>query len=288
MKCGMRRATAPRGTMVGVPEGDTIFRMAAGLRAALVGKQLVELEVRRDPRGRRGPEPGTEVTAVDAAGKHLLIHFADGHVLHTHMQMTGTWHVYRRGERWRRPGHSARVIVRVDDGASAVCFAAPIVELRRENDARDRPTRASRILERLGPDLCEPGIDLDTVMARLASLEPDTELASALLDQRVAAGIGNVFKSEVCWAERVHPFRALSDLDELTRRRVYETARHQLAANLTQARRTTYRGGLAVYGRTGRGCPRCGERIVSRRDRTARSTYWCPACQPEVIAGCAP
>src|SRR5450432_3569372 len=114
------------------------------------------MEIRRNPRGRRAPEPGTTVVEVTAQGKHLFVRFDDCQVLHTHMQMTGAWHVYRPGERWRRPGHTARVILRVDDGTSAVCFAAPIVELRRDADARDRPTRASRMLERLGPDLCEP------------------------------------------------------------------------------------------------------------------------------------
>lgn len=267
--------------MVDVPEGDTIFRAAAQLRAALGGKELVELELRRDPRGRRGPEPGTTITSVDASGKHLLVHFSDGHVLHTHMQMTGAWHVYTPGQRWRRPGHSARVVVRVADGTSAVCFAAPIVELRRDGDVRDHVTRASRMLERLGPDLCEPGVDLDVVVARLAKLDPGTELAAALLDQRVAAGIGNVFKSEVCWAERTSPFTAIGDLDDAARRRIYETARHQLTSNLTTARRTTYRNGLAVYRRARLPCPRCGEPIRSRRDQATRSTYWCPRCQLE-------
>jgi endonuclease-8 len=266
---------------VRVPEGDTIFRAAARLHAALAGRTLVDLEVRRDPRGRRGPPPGTEITSVGASGKHLLMHFADGHVLHTHMQMTGAWHVYAPGERWRRPGHTARVIVRVDDGTTAVCFAAPIVELRRERDARDLTTRASRMLDRLGPDLCEAGTDLDAVLDRLARLDPGTELAAALLDQRVAAGIGNVFKSEVCWAERVSPFVAIGALDVPTRRRVYETAQRQLTSNLTTARRTTYGTGLAVYRRAGRRCPRCRDAIVSRRDRNGRSTYWCAACQPD-------
>ncbi|HEV7525046.1 MAG TPA: DNA-formamidopyrimidine glycosylase family protein, partial [Acidimicrobiia bacterium] len=210
-----------------MPEGDTIFRAAAQLRAALVGKHLVELELRRDPRGLRGPDPGTVIAAVESNGKHLLVHFADRHVLHTHMQMTGVWHVYGPNERWRRPGHTARVVVRVDDGTTAVCFSAPTVELRREHDGRDRPTRASRMLDRLGPDLCESGLDLDTVLTRLASLDPGTELAAALLDQRVAAGIGNVFKSEICWAERVFPFTPVGDLDQATRRRIYETARFQ-------------------------------------------------------------
>jgi endonuclease-8 len=263
-----------------MPEGDTIFRAAARLRGALVGKELVDLEVRRDPRGRRGPEPGTLITAVEAAGKHLLVRFDDGHVLHTHMQMTGSWQIYRAGERWRRPGHTARAILRVD-GVTAVCFAAPIVELRREGDGRERSTRAARMLERLGPDLCTPDVDLDAVVARLATLAPGTELAAALLDQRVAAGIGNVFKSEVCWAERVSPFTTIENIDESTRRRIFETAQRQLVDNLTTDRRTTYGNGLAVYRKAGRGCPRCSTVIRSRHDRTGRSTYWCPRCQPD-------
>ena len=264
-----------------VPEGDTIFRAAARLRAALVGKHVADFELRRDPGGRRGPERGVEITGVDAAGKHLLMHFADGSVLHTHMQMTGSWHVYRPGERWRRPGYTARVVVRVDDGTSAVCFSAPIVELRRGRDARDRPTRASRMLERIGPDLCAPEIDLPAVAARISTLDPATELAAVLLDQGVAAGIGNVFKSEVCWAERVSPFTAVGEVDDECRLRLYETARHQLRRNLTTGRRTTYGNGLAVYGRAGRRCPRCGDSVRSRRDQAGRSTYWCPRCQPE-------
>jgi endonuclease-8 len=173
------------------------------------------------------------------------------------------------------------VIVRVADGTSAVCFAAPIVELRRAGDIRERSTRASRMIDRLGPDLCEPDVDLDAVVAGLALLDPGTELAAALLDQRVAAGIGNVFKSEVCWAERVSPFAAVGDLDDATRARLYTTAHRQLTSNLTTGRRTTYKGGLAVYRRARLPCPRCGTTIKTRRDQTDRSTYWCPQCQPE-------
>ena len=269
---------------MGVPEGDTIFRTAAALRAALVGKRLAAIEVRRDPRGRRAPEAGTEVTAVDANGKHLLVHFGDGQVLHTHMQMTGAWHVYGPGERWRRPGHTARVVLRVDDGTTAVCFAAPIVELRREGD-RDRSTRAVRMLERLGPDLCLDAVDFDDVLTRLEALPPDTEVGAALLDQRVAAGIGNVYKSETCWAERISPFTAVGNLDDATRRRLYETAHAQLTANRAAARRTTHGSGLAVYGKARRPCPRCGTSIAARRDDAGRTTYWCSRCQPEPVAG---
>ena len=268
-----------------MPEGDTIFRTAAQLRAALVGKRLAaQLEVRRDTRGRRTPETGTEVTAVEANGKHLLVHFGDGQVLHTHMQMTGAWHVYGPGERWRRPGHTARVVLRVDDGTTAVCFAAPIVELRRAGD-RDRPaTRAVRMLEHLGPDLCLDAVDYDDVLARVAALPPETELGTALLDQRVAAGIGNVFKSETCWAERVSPFTPVRDLDDATRRRLYETAHAQLTGNRTTPRRTTHGSGLAVYGKARRPCPRCRTPIAARRDESGRTTYWCPTCQPEPVA----
>jgi endonuclease-8 len=263
-----------------VPEGDTIFRAASMLRAALVGKRLTALELRRDPHGRRAPEPGTEVTAVEANGKHLLMHFGDGQVLHTHMQLTGVWQIYRAGERWRRPGHTARVVLRLEDGTTAVCFNAPIVELRRAGP-HDRTTRASRMLERLGPDLCASEVDFNAVLTRLDALPSGTEVGAALLDQRVAAGIGNVFKSEACWAEQVSPFAPIQSLDDAARRHLYETAHRQLTSNLDRARRTTYGQGLAVYGRVRRPCPRCGTAIAARRDESQRTTYWCPRCQPE-------
>jgi endonuclease-8 len=268
-----------------VPEGDTIHRSAEALNAALAGKRIVKFELRRSPGGRRPPEAGTAIVGVDAAGKHLLMRFDDGQVLHTHMQMTGVWHVYRKGERWRRPGHTARVVLEVDDGTVAVCFAAPLVELRR--DVADGhtprvPTSAARSLARLGPDLCHADPDLDDVDGRLARLDGSTEIGVALLDQRVAAGIGNVYKSEVCWAERVSPFARVEALDAPTRRRLFATAHRLLRANLASSRRVTYQGGLAVYGRAGRACPRCRTQVLRRPQGTdERLTYWCPTCQPD-------
>jgi endonuclease-8 len=265
-----------------MPEGDTIYRTAAALRAAIVGKHLVRLEVRRDPRGRRGPEAGTTVSDVVARGKHLLVHFDDGHVLHTHMQMTGAWQLYRAGERWRRPGNTARVVLEVDDGTVAVCFAAPLVELRRTADARFPPSAAARSLERLGPDLCEPQPDFDAVLARLRRLDPTTEIGVALLDQGVAAGIGNVYKSEVCWIERVSPGTPIASVDNDAARRLFGTAHRLLRANLSSARRVTFAGGLAVYDRAGRPCPRCRGPIArSRSGDASRVSFWCPACQPD-------
>jgi endonuclease-8 len=264
-----------------LPEGDTIHRWAQRLDAALTGHRLTRFEFRRDPRGNRLPQPGTAITGVEARGKHLLLHFDDGATLHTHMELLGRWDVYRRGERWRRPAHTARVVITVDDGTSAVCFAAPIVELRREGRA-NVPTRASRTLEALGPDLCAAEVDLDDIVRRAGAADQAQSVGDALLDQRIAAGIGNVFKSEVCWAERVHPFTPLAQVDASTRRALYETASAMLRANLGPGPRVTYRGGLAVYGKERTPCPRCRTPIEQAYGGdTDRTTFWCPTCQVE-------
>jgi endonuclease-8 len=198
--------------------------------------------------------------------------------------MTGAWQVYPDAStRWRRPAHTARVVLRVADGTTAVCFGAPVVELRRER--AERVTRATRMLANLGPDLCAAEFDVDAALARVVSMPPGTELGTVLLDQRVAAGIGNVYKSEICWSERVWPFAPIGSLDDATRRRLYATARRQLTGNLGTGRRATYGRGLAVYGRARRPCPRCRATIVSRRDQSGRATYWCPGCQPEPARG---
>lgn len=255
-----------------MPEGDTIFRTATSLRNALAGKPLVRLETARVHAG--GPAPGTEVRSVEARGKHLLIGFADGRVLHTHMQMSGSWHVYRPGERWRRAPGAMRVLLEVPD-AIAVCFSAPVVELLREHDLARHPQ-----LSALGPDLCSPDADLAEALERLERLPPGTEIGVALLDQRVACGAGNVYKSETLFACRTDPFTGVGDLDRGVRRMILAKASELLRRNLDRGPRATYEGGLAVYGRARRPCPRCGTTIRSRRQgEAARTTYWCPACQ---------
>jgi endonuclease VIII len=269
-----------------MPEGDTVHRWAAQLRAALTGEALQRIEIRRDTRGLRPPAPGSRVTDVEAHGKHLLIHFDDGATLHTHMMVQGAWHLYRPRARWRLPAHKARVVLELADGTTAVCFDAPIVEVRRDARAR-RTTRASRALGELGPDLCADQIDFDVVLARLTELPPATTVGDALLDQRVAAGIGNVYKSEICWARRVHPSTPIASVPSDVRRALYETAHAQLRANLGRSRRVTYQGGQAVYAKARRPCPRCRTPIRRAWDgKDERVTYWCPTCQPDPVETC--
>jgi endonuclease-8 len=274
-----------------VPEGDTIFRTARTLDRALAGRGLVRLDASPVAAGaaparsgagpaRAGPDPGTPVSGVEARGKHLLVHFGDGRALHTHLGMTGTWHLYRRRERWRKPARAARAVVEVDGGWVAVCFSAPVVELLPPGGLTRHP-----VLSGLGPDLCREGVDLGEALARLdrlARLSPSTEIGVALLDQRVASGVGNVYKSEACFACGVDPFAAVAALDGATRRRLLATASEQLRANLDGAgRRRTTATGLAVYGRAGRPCPRCATPIRRRlQGEHARPTFWCARCQP--------
>ena len=256
-----------------MPEGDTIHRTAVTLRRVLAGRTVTAFETPRLQTA--APEPGERVESVEARGKHLLIAFSGGRTLHTHMRMTGSWHTYRAGERWRKPHASMVVRIATDEG-EAVCFSAPVVQVLDAAELASEPQ-----LRALGPDLCSAEIDLDEILARLSTLDPATPIGVALLDQRVAAGIGNVYKSESLWACRVDPFAALEAIPPATRRELYATASRQLRANLdTPFERRTVSGGLAVYDRAGRPCRRCGTPIACRRQGDqGRNTWWCPACQ---------
>jgi endonuclease-8 len=232
--------------------------VADRLRPVLVGQPVVRLDAPRAT-GRR-PRDGVTVAAVDAAGKHLLIRFDDGTALRTHLRMTGSWHLYRAGERWRKPPHLARATVEVP-GWVAVCFSAPVVSFDADVD-------------HLGPDLTTADADLDAAAARL-SARGDEEIGVALLDQRVAAGIGNMWKSETLWSCRVDPFSAVGDLDDRTRRQLLATASKLLRASVG-----AQRPAMNVYRRRGQPCRRCGAPIQMRRQGAQqRSTYWCARCQ---------
>ncbi len=260
-----------------MPEGDTLAKTAARLRPALVGHALTRFEA---PllRG-RAPALGTQVTGVEARGKHLLVHFADGLTLRTHLRMTGSWHVYRERERWQKPAYLARVVIGTDGGWLGVCFQAPVVE------TFHRAAGEPQVLADLGPDLCLPTSladdVLDDVVARSHRWgDPAATLGEALLDQRIAAGIGNVYKSEACFACRLDPTAPLGSVDDPDRRRVWAMAARQLQTNLEGPERRTHPQGLAVYGHAGRPCPACGSPIrTERHGDLNRSTYWCPRCQ---------
>jgi endonuclease-8 len=253
-----------------VPEGDTIHRAAARLRPVLVGQPVVRFDAARwsGP----VPRPGETVDAVRAVGKHLLVDFSGGLTLRTHLRMSGRWDVYPTGARWRRSPASARAVVEVP-GWVAVCFSAPDVALTR----RDRVATAH-----LGPDLCAPDADIDAVVARARALaDPSTTVGELLLDQRVAAGIGNVYKSDTLFLERLDPRTPVSELSSARLAAVYTRAHRLLRSNLGSGPRRTVPEGLAVYGRAGKPCRRCGARIerIVQGTTLPRSTYLCPRCQ---------
>lgn len=255
-----------------MPEGDSIVGAARRVGAAIEGKVMTRIEIRQRAGSHRA---GTRVSRVEARGKHLLIRFDDGTTLRTHLRMNGRWDTYPPGARWRRPAHRARVVLEAEDGFTAVCFDAPEVEL-----LRDRRDEAER-LGHLGPDLCRPDADLDEMVRRFGHLDPATQLGVALLDQRIACGVGNVYKSEICFACRINPFTPIARIDITQRAELAATAARLLRANLGTGRRATYANGYAVYRRARRPCPRCGTVVKMRRQgEQARSTYWCPKCQP--------
>jgi endonuclease-8 len=253
-----------------MPEGDALARTAAGLRPYLVGRKVTAARVRLP-----GPQVarvvGASVTAVDSVGKNLLIRFDNGLEIRTHLRMTGTWHRYRPGERWQRPAARARLVLEVP-GAIAVCFDAPTVELFEQRAEVLHPS-----LSRLGPDLLAPVADVDEAVRRLRRpSRGSTEIANALLDQTALAGIGNIWKNETLYAERVDPFAHVADLDEDTLRRLALTARRKLQASVASRSEPAL-----VYRRAGRPCRRCGTliRSVQQGDEVPRTTYWCPTCQ---------
>lgn len=258
-----------------MPEGDTLFRTAAGLRPHLVGRVVSAARARR-PGPRVERIVGATVSAVESQGKNLLIRFDNGLELRTHLRMTGTWHRYRPGERWRRPESRARLVLEVP-GAVAVCFDAPVVELFEQ---RAEPRHGP--LAGLGPDLLDPAFDEAAAAEALRRLRDPARarltISEALLDQRAVAGIGNIWRNETLFVERVDPLAPVECLDDATLGRLVATARRLLVESASKA---PGRARLAVYRRPGRPCPRCGTLIRSAPLRAAlpRTTYWCPRCQ---------
>ncbi len=255
-----------------MPEGDTIWRTAAMLRDAIAGKEIKQ--ARPDALRRL---IGATVTAVEPAGKHLVIRFDNGYALHSHMRMQGVWHVYRPGEPWRRPAWRMKATLETDD-AVAVCFGAPVMELVRD---------AQATVAHLGPDILTGGWQACDVLARARRVGA-APVGDLLLDQRVTAGIGNVYRCEALWHRRINPWTPTGRLTDEQLGALFETARDAMRANLSGGfhRRFPGYGRGAVHGRGGRPCPRCGTPIkVRAMGEHARLVYWCPVCQPATTGG---
>ncbi|MBA2721267.1 MAG: hypothetical protein H0U52_18800 [Chloroflexi bacterium] len=258
-----------------MPEGDTLHRTANGLAPNLVGRAVSAARARAG-----GPQVqrvvGATITSVEAIGKNLLIRFDNGLELRTHLRMNGSWHRYRPGERWRRPPSAARLVLEVP-GAVAVCFDAPVVELFETRAEAIHPTIA-----RLGPDLLDDGWGAEhEAEARRRLRDPARDgvtISEALLDQRALAGIGNIWRNETLFHERVEPWTRVADLDAATLDRLIARARLLLRASVGEA---PGRAPMWVYRRTGRPCRRCGTLIRSALLTTTvpRTTFWCPSCQ---------
>ena len=283
-----------------MPEGDTIFRAATALHRALAGRVVTGFETGFAQLARMhddAPLTGRTVESCEPVGKHLLIRFSGDLILRTHMRMSGSWHLYRPGEAWQRPGRDMRVRIDTNDWV-AVAFTVPVAEFLHARDLV-----RSRALAALGPDLLSPTFDRDEALRRLAAAGT-RPIADVLLDQRVVAGIGNVFKSEVLFLSGIHPDRTAGSLSDDERAKILDTAVPLMRSNTgpgAGAEIVTYRGlrrttrraraeeNLWVYGRPGATCRRCGSVIHSaRRGLDARATFWCPRCQPQLSRGLAP
>lgn len=275
-----------------MPEGDTIFRAASTLHRALAGQQVTRFQTVYPHLSRIDddhPITGRTVESVAANGKWMLMRFSGDLTLATHMRMNGSWHIYRPGEPWRRSRLDMRIVVATQP-IIAVGFNIPVAELLTSKALVRHPS-----LSRLGPDVLSRDFDGAQALQNLKA-NPDLQLGEALLRQSVMAGLGNVYKSEVCFACRVHPFRRVASLTPLEAEALIATARKFLLANVSNGtsaivtytgfRRTTRRmdssARLWVYRRAGEPCRRCGTPIESRKQGVdARTTFWCPACQPK-------
>jgi endonuclease-8 len=286
-----------------MPEGDTIYRSARALAKVLVGKHVTKFDTGYahlaavdDDR----PVVGRLIEKVEAQGKWLLIHFSGDLILVSHMLMNGSWHIYRTGEKWWMPKKAMRVLLEVD-GWQAVAFNVPVAEFHTGASLARKSS-----VPKLGPDVLSDSYSADVGYAALkarAASHPEDEIANVLLNQRVIAGLGNVYKSEVCFAARVHPFRSMKTISDDEMRQMADVAQRYMKANVVEGssegivtytgkRRTTHQtrkeDRLWVYGRRGLECRRCGGVIAYRKQGPgARSTYWCTECQPWVGDGAA-
>lgn len=252
-----------------MPEGDAVFLTANRLRKALAGKVLARSDF-RVPRYATLDLRGREIESVGTYGKHLFVRTPDLSI-HTHLEMEGEWRVYAPGQRWTRPGFTARLILATAD-AEAVGFSLGLVEVLRRPDEHTAT-------DHLGPDLLGPDWDPAEAVRRLSG-DPGRPIGLALLDQTNLAGIGNIYRSEVCFLRRVHPATPVGEIEDLPA--LVDEAHRVL---VKAAHEPPWR--VQAYGRQHRPCPRCGTALVvhllgddANPTRAERGIYFCPRCQP--------
>jgi endonuclease VIII len=266
-----------------VPEGDTIYRAARTLHAALAGRVVTEFETVFSHLARvdhEAPVTGRTVERVVSEGKHLIIDFSGDLHLRTHMRMNGSWHIYKPGERWRKRHSDMRIVIATGEWV-AVAFNVPVAEF---HDAGSL-ARQDDLLN-IGPDFLGETFDFDEALRRIRE-RPGEEIADVLLNQRVVAGIGNEYKSEVLFVARTSPFARVAGLSDEQLLHILEIARKLMLANVAKrssGRVTTFSLDPSqqqyVYGRGGKPCRRCGTRIqYAKQGKDARGTYWCGRCQ---------
>jgi endonuclease-8 len=268
-----------------VPEGQVSHKNAIRFGAALSGRPLVRVEAPEPRLGdQRIPEHllGDAVTAAEAVGKHHLLRFASGRVLHSHLMMSGVWRLLP-ASRTPRPG--GLFLALWTEGHVAALYRCPTVRLLEPGEPLPRAVRAT------GPDLLGAGVDPGRAAAeRLARVEPTREVGEALMDQRIVSGIGNVYKCETCFLTGIDPWRPVGSLSDREAAALGAEAARLLQLGVDDrgpirtwrppdappwSRERTW-----VYGRRGRPCRRCGTPIRSRGQGDAnRTTYWCPTCQ---------
>lgn len=261
-----------------MPEGDTIHKIANFLAPRLRQQTIVRVAMADQAAASR--LSGRRVENVLARGKHLFIELDDAIAIRNHLGMWGSWHRYAHDEVWKKPRSQASLVITTADD-EYVCFNAKEVEIVRMPSVRERIVHG-----RLGPDLIADDYDATELVRRAREFNAGDELlADVLLDQRVAAGIGNVYKSELLFIERLPADLALAEVSDEKLGRCFEAAASLLKKNLGGGLRVTRfsrdaAGRLWVYGRTGRPCLECDTPIESARTgRHQRSTYWCPGCQ---------
>jgi endonuclease-8 len=244
-----------------MPEGDSLHRAARRLQP-LVGQRLQaeSPHPRAAVTGVAERVDGLRLEGVEAVGKNLLLRFEGGVVLRSHLRMRGRWFVRPRGS----PILGRPWLVLRGDRLEAVQVNGPVLELHQ------------RAVRRLGPDILARPPDLDTMIARLRGQHPTRAVGDALLDQRLVAGIGNMWKAEALWRAGVSPWRPVGEVSDDELRGVLEETARMMRASVEGER-----DGRAVYRKAGRPCPRCGEAIRSRgQGDENRIAYWCPGCQP--------